>query len=108
MEQTLQKTISVSGLEADAAARLGESVTVDADNLLCVAIGEAEIAQFGGVGEAVKRCAPEVLADLVLAAVWRDAPTSRAVVARLDMLLSQRQAVPFAPLRTAVAAPPAS
>lgn len=105
MEQTLQKTISVSGLEADAAARLGESVT---DNLLCVAIGEAEIAQFGGVGEAVKRCAPDVLADLVLAAVWRDAPTSRAVVARLDMLLSQRQAVPFAPLRTAVAAPPAS
>jgi hypothetical protein len=88
VEQTLQKIISVSTFEAYAATRLGELVV---EPLLCVAIGEAEIARLGGLGSAVTRCTSDVLPDVLLAALWCEVPAARPVVAQMDALLGQRQ-----------------
>jgi len=53
--------------------------------------GKPKSPDWGGLGRAVTRCTSDVLPDVLLAALWREAPAARAVVAQMDALLSQRQ-----------------
>ena len=88
MEKTLEKIISVSGFEAQVAHRMGEPYS---EKPLCVCIGEAEIARFGGAQQAVSRCSHDVLTDLALALIWRDTPAARPAIAQIDAMLGLRQ-----------------
>lgn len=87
MDKVLKNIISASRFEAAAAVRMHAD---DLNRPLCVEIGGAEVARYGGLHSAIAQCSHDVLTDLVLAAIWERVPSSRALVSQIDAMLAER------------------